>query len=75
MQKRIAFYSLLAVLWFALAVAIFFRMHERWLGLADDWKRYVAIGLALLMMLWNFARIYLLLQLKKSREMTNARSF
>lgn len=75
MQSRIIFYSCLALLWIALAVALFFRAHERWLGQAEDWKRYVAIALALLMVLWNIARIYKLLQLKKRREMTHGPSF
>jgi hypothetical protein len=67
MNGRILFYALLALMWGVLAVAIFVGVHERWLGVADEWKRYLAMGLCGLMFLWNLVRIYALRQAQRAR--------
>jgi hypothetical protein len=74
MQTRIIMHSCLALLWFVLAVIIFFHVLDRWLGQAEDWKRYLAMSLALVMGLLRASQVYKLLQLKKRREMSDGPS-
>jgi hypothetical protein len=75
MQTRIIVQSCLALLWFALAVVILLHVPDRWLGQVEDWKRYLAMSLALVMGLWRASQVYRLLQQKKRREMTHGPSF
>src|SRR5436309_2241807 len=67
MNRSISLYVLLALIWAGLAVAIFFGAHERLLGQAEEWKRYLAMGLCGLMCLWNIARILMLRQLQRPK--------
>lgn len=60
MNSRIAFYLLLCILWLVLAVAIFMGFHEGFLGQAEEWKKYLAMGICLLMMCFNVLRIQLI---------------
>jgi hypothetical protein len=57
MNPTILFYSGLALVWLVMAVLIALGLHERFLGQADDWKKYLAMGICMLMVLWNIVRI------------------
>jgi uncharacterized membrane protein YuzA (DUF378 family) len=59
-NNRILFYGFLCFLWLAMAVAISLGLHERFLGEADEWKKYLAIGICALMCCFNLLRIYLI---------------
>lgn len=73
MNGRILLYTLLALVWAGLALAIFFGVHEQLFnfGRAEDWKRYLAVGLCVLMFLMNLARIYMLRQRQRVRAETH----
>ena len=71
MNGRILFYTVLALMWAALAIAILVGVHERWLGVADEWKRYLAMGLCTLMFLLNLVRIYGIRQAQRTRVEQN----
>ncbi|HQR06800.1 MAG TPA: hypothetical protein PLN21_08265 [Gemmatales bacterium] len=57
MNSRILMYSAMCVLWLGLAGAIFMGFHEEFLGRAEDWKKYLAIGICALMICFNLLRI------------------
>jgi hypothetical protein len=57
MNTRILMYSAMCLLWLAFGVAIFMGFHEQFLGRADDWKKYLAIGICGLMIFFNLVRI------------------
>ena len=71
MNGRIVFYAFLALMWGGLAIAILIGAHERWLGVADEWKRYLAMGLCGMMFLWNLVRIYAIRQAQRARAAHN----
>ena len=60
MNTRILFYLGLCLLWLIMAIAISLGFHERLLEKADEWKKYLAIGICVLMMGFNLLRIYLI---------------
>jgi hypothetical protein len=57
MNSRILMYSTMCLLWLGLAVSIFMGFHEQFLGRAEDWKKYLAIGICALMIVFNLLRI------------------
>lgn len=57
MNSRILMYSAMCLLWLGFAVAIFMGYHEQFLNRAEDWKKYLAIGICVLMILFNLLRI------------------
>jgi hypothetical protein len=67
MRGHILQYSLLALLWTGLTIAIFMGLHERFLGAAEEWKRYLAMSICGLMVLWNVARITMILQSRRAK--------
>jgi hypothetical protein len=73
MNVRILLYSLLALLWAGLALAIFFGAHEvlPWFARAEDWKRYLAMGICGLMFLMNVARITMIRQAQRLKAETH----
>lgn len=58
MNSRILFYAGLCLIWLALTIAILLGYHERFLGQAEDWKKFLALGICVLMILFNLLRIY-----------------
>lgn len=74
MSARIWIYVGLAALWLAFAVAILLGYHELipGLGKAEDWKKFLAAGLCLLMFSFNLARIYLIRQADKRARAPHA---
>ncbi len=57
MNSRILMYGAMCLLWLGFAVAIFMGFHEQILGQAEDWKKYLAIGICALMVCFNLLRI------------------
>ncbi len=57
MNSRILMYSAMCLLWLGFAVAIFMGFHEQFLGQAEDWKKYLVIGICALMVCFNLLRI------------------
>lgn len=57
MHPSLLFYCALGLVWLVMAVLIALGYHERFLGQADDWKKYLAMGICILMVLWNLVRI------------------
>jgi len=57
MNSRILMYSAMCLLWLGLAASIFMGFHEQFLGRAEDWKKYLAIGICALMICFNLLRI------------------
>lgn len=58
MNSRIMLYSVLAAVWIGLAVAIPMGWLNQFVGgEADNWRRYLAIGICTLMALFNVVRI------------------
>ncbi|HQR43350.1 MAG TPA: hypothetical protein PLX97_11715 [Gemmatales bacterium] len=58
MHPSILLYLGLSLAWLVMAILIYLGFHERFLGKAEPWKQYLAMGLCLLMILWNFVRIH-----------------
>ncbi len=78
MTPKQKFYLALAALWLVLAIAIWFGFHEEFLGQlapADEWKRYLSISIALLMMVWNLLRVYWLQQRKTAPRQDHVQPF
>ena len=57
MNSRILMYSFMCLLWLAFAVSIFLGFHEQFMGRAEDWKKYLAIGICAMMVCFNLLRI------------------
>lgn len=58
MNSRIMLYTILALVWLGLAVAIPLGWLNQFVGgEAESWRRYLAIGICTLMALFNVMRI------------------
>jgi hypothetical protein len=57
MQPTILLYAALCFVWLVMAVLIAMGYHKRFLGNAGEMAQFIAIGLCVLMMLWNIVRI------------------
>ncbi|MFT3881244.1 MAG: hypothetical protein QM703_16465 [Gemmatales bacterium] len=71
MNSRILMYSAMCVLWLGLAISIFMGFHEQFLGRAEDWKKYLAIGICVLMICFNLLRITRIRQADARARQTN----
>jgi len=57
MNSRILMYGAMCLLWLGFAISIYMGFHEQFLGRADEWKKYLAIGICVMMICFNLLRI------------------
>lgn len=60
MNNRIMLYALMCFFWIAFGAAILLGYLDNWLGRAEDWKRYLAVGICGLCLCLNLLRIRLI---------------